>query len=274
MPEPTADERAAEIRAAVERMFSGSNWRKSAEETVKDNFKIRRKLQEAKTRITELEAAAPKDGAVVLKKEDSEELVAYRALGKVADLKTVVAEHGALKVKDQARTEQESFAEAAESLGYKNVVALTRVLTREGLVLEFKDVRVKGEDGKFTVERVPQVRPKADDKAQLEPLDDYLQRELPDFIAVFESEPSGGDEDGDDDAGDEKDGAAEMEELTTSLQGEQDTGRSVKRGKTVRGGVAIAATRNVNGVPSVAGKNQKKMEQIEKEARESSMYVL
>lgn len=268
MPEPTKEELEQTrldkaVQDAIDKLFAAPNWRARVTDTVRDSFKSRESNRKLKERVTELEKllddAKPKDGSVVLTKEDGVVWAAFQKLGKKPEeLTTVLTEHKTLADAERLRKESEGFADAAESLGFKNIPALTRMLTRENLVLEFKDVRVKDENDKTVIQRTPFVRPKADDKATPEFLGEYLEREVPEFIPIFEAEPAG--KDGDEEGGEEKETPA----------------AGTRRGTMTpvsRSGVQIAATRGARETPAVP-RDAKKLKEMEDEARASGNYAM
>lgn len=259
MPEATKEDLDKSVQEAIDKLFASPNWRARVTDTVRDSFKSRESSRKLKEQVTDLQKqlddAKPKDGSVVLSKEDAAIWAAFQKLGKKPEeLTKVLSEHETLSKDATARKEEEGFKDAAESLGYKNVPALTRMLTRENLVLEFKDVRTKGEDDKTTVVRTPFVRPKADDKAVPEALDEYLEREVPEFIPIFEAEPSTGDDD--------EEGETEERPTRRTTQDRQTTG-----------GVRIAATRNARETAPIT-RDKKKLEEEEANQRASGTYAM
>jgi hypothetical protein len=245
------------------------------------NFKLRRKIEQLRIDIAKLTEVAPKDGALVLSKEDAAEYQAFKKLNlKSADLATLVDEHGKLKAKDAERSAEELFADAADALGFENVPLFMRTMMREGLHLEFKDERVKDEEtGKTETVRVPMVRAKADEKAQLVPLADYLEDEIPELIEALQMAPAaGGDEEGDDAAAGERGerGASETFTRTASriAAGDPDARRAATRSaqRGASNGVRIPVTRNAR--PSTgASRDAKKEREIFEEKAKNPIYA-
>ena len=239
------------------------------------NFKLRRKLEQLRIDNAKLAEAAPKDGAIVLSKDDAAEYQAFKKLNlKAADVEKVVKEHGELKAKDAERSEEELFADAADALGFENLPLFLRTMTREGLHLEFKDERVKDEEtGKTELVRVPMVRAKADEKAQLVPLEEYLETELgTEFITAFQVAPDEG-------AADEDDAEEENGLAGVSMAGDERVRRSRAantagtRGRTSANGhgIRIPVTRGAR--PSTgASREKKQLEKMEEEKRGSGVY--
>lgn len=248
MPEPTPitkDDVDSQIKVKLDEIFASSNYRGRVEQTVRSEYKYRRRAKLAEAELETLKAKLPKEGEqVVLTKADADELAAFRALGKVAELTTIKTEHTALSAKKAVEEETNSFAKAGEALDYKNLPAFTRFMVREQLALEFQDVRREDPDdpAKKVTLRMPFVRPKADEKAKWEPLDEYVEREVPEFIESFSIEPQADDE-------------AEDKSRESSS------------------GVTIAATPGVRkGAATSAVRDKKMLEQMEQSARLSGSY--
>jgi hypothetical protein len=153
------------------------------------NFKLRLKNRELEQQVADASGAKPKDGQVLLSKEDATEFDAFKKLNlKAADLVTLVKEHGDQKGRLAERDAEELYVDVADAMGFENLPAFMRFMEREKLHVEFQDVRVKDEEtGKTEVVRTPMVRLKADEKAQLEALSDYVEREVPEFVEIFQT---------------------------------------------------------------------------------------
>ncbi len=245
---PATPDLTAQIEGITNKIFSGANWRNEVERTVRRNVKLLAKNKELEAENTSLKAAAPKDGAKTISKEDAELLETYKALGKPAELKTVVKEHGEFKVKVQEHEEEESFKTAAKALEFENIPALTRWLKREGLHLEFREEAGRDEEGARITKKVPFVRPKTDDKAPLESLDAYITREVPEFVDTFKSAPA-------------------------HEEGEEDDGEERERPAPATGGIRIPATRSA-GNGSGMGREKKILQKMEEDAKNDRMYAL
>jgi hypothetical protein len=239
------------------------------------NFKLRRKIEQLRIDNAKLAEAAPKDGALVLSKDDAAEYQAFKKLNlKAADLEKTIKEHGELKAKDAERSEEELFADAAEALGFENLPLFMRTMMREGLHLEFKDERVKDDEtGKTETVRVPMVRAKADDKAQLAPLAEYLETELgTEFITAFQIAPDEG-EGAEEAEGEERSGSESFTRTASRVSaGDPDArraaARSAQRG-TSNGsnGVRIPVTRNARPSTGASRDAKKEKEAFEEKAR-------
>jgi hypothetical protein len=184
-PAPAPTDLAAQVRAEVDKITASKSWRVQMERLVREKVT-------AEAEVTRLKAAAPKveDGGQILTKAEAEEFAAFKKLNiKPSEVSKLQTDFATLQGKETERTEEEQFAEAAEVLEWKNAPAVTRFLKREGLHLEFKDVKTKGEDGKTVVTRTPMVRDKKDDKAALQPLGEYVEEQFPDILDIFTKEP-------------------------------------------------------------------------------------
>lgn len=287
MPDdPNKDKEQKELKDLLGSIFNSTNWRERVEREMRDKFRLTRKLALARKETDELkeqlETAKPKDGSVVMTKADSEELVAYRALvPKSADLKVILTEHGTLKAKDEERAMEAQFAEAGEALGWENIPALTRFLKRENLVLEFKETSEKDEDGKRILTRLPYVRPKADEKAAPVALDEYVEKEVPEFIDIFATAPALGEDD--DDEGTEEGGEGNelvgagagggIRRTDIGARGRQVTRSEARaRGGDRSTGVRIAGTRGVRADAVPGTRDKKTLEKAEEDARRSGVY--
>jgi hypothetical protein len=267
------------VKDLLDRIFNSSNWRGEVEKTAKTNVKLlekKRQLQAIVDKIGakfNLETGEPKEGKLLTK----DEAAAYDAFTglklKPEELKALVEEHGKLKAKEVAAAEEQQFADAAEALEFENVPALTRWLVREGLVLEFKDQRVEDEEtGKKVLKRMPYVRPKADEKAALEPLEDYIEREVPEFVDTFRTAPQSDD---DEEVGDGDRGGDELDadELVRRASAEAEDRVGGKGRRDRKGGVRIPATRSARG-DSAGSRDKKTLEKLEQGAREDPLYAM
>lgn len=273
-PVPPTPPTAPDVSDIVNRIFSSSNWRGEIEKTVRKNVRLQEKLRLQQATLDKigakinLDTGEPKEGRL-LTKEEAVQYTAFIELKiKPEDLKKVVDEHGKLKEKQAERDAEEQFQTAAEALEFENVPALTRWLTREGLVLEFKDQRVdeEQEDGsvKKVTKKMPYVRPKADDKATVEPLEDYIEREVPEFVSVFRAKPEEGD--------------GEEEEMSSGSESAEDFIQSASRealGRVGKGksGTRFPVSRGAGGEPSTS-RDRKVLEKMEEDARGSHHYRL
>lgn len=248
MPEATENEQG--IQELLNKILNSSNWRREIEVTVKRNLKLLRRNKELQTENETLKQNQPKDGAKVITKDEIAELEAFRALKlKPEQITALVADHDKLKAKQTEQDEEKDFKDAAEALEFENVPALTRWLKRENLKLEFQEKRGKDGENKTVVTRVPVVRPKNDDKAQFEPLSEYMEREVPELMEAFKTAP-------------------ETEEA------EDDTDKeTIRVPKTPKDVVMVAATRSAGKQPA-GSKDKKVLEQMEREARADPLYSL
>lgn len=243
----------AQVQDIMTKIFGGSNWRNEVERTVKRNVKLLARNKELATENETLKGGGLKEGERKLTKEEAVIFDAFKALNlKPEEVKVIVEEHKTLKVKEQEHAEEEQYTAAAEALEYENVPALTRWLKREDLHLEFKEEVGRDEEGKKTIKKVPVVRPKKDDKAALEPLETYLEREVPDFIDTFKTAPADESEEG--------------------LEGDDDiVERATIEAQRRVGGVRVPATRSASS-SSPASRERRTTQQLEAEAAANPMY--
>jgi hypothetical protein len=271
-PVPAADQ-SQQVTDLLNRIFNSSNWRGEVEKTVKKNTRLQQLVRDQKAQLDKfavkfnLETGEPKEGKLLTK----EEAAVYQAVVDLKvtpeNLKTIIAEHGKLKAKDDERAKEEQFADAAEALGFENVPALTRWLTREKLVLEFKDQRVEDEDtGKKVLMRMPYVRPAEDEKAVLEPLEEYIEREVPEFLDIFKTKPESDDDE--EEGGREEGGDLDTDEMVRRASADAERRVSGKGGKS---GVRVPATRSARS-DNAGTKDSKKLADLEKDSRSSSLY--
>lgn len=243
-------------------------------------FKLRLKNRGLEEEIGQLRGQTPADGSLVLTKEDAAEFAEFKKLAmKPADLKTALDEHAKLKGEKDERSIDQLWADAAAELGFENVPLFTRMLKREGLHLEFRDERAKDDEtGKTTVVRVPMVRAAKDDKAQLESLDDYVEREFGDAaIVAFETAPATGEEtDDEDDIAESTVGAASRRgtrrERTVGASNGASHGGSNGASQTIAG-VRIPVTRNARPLTSER-RSQKKDDEALQQKRVAGGYRL
>lgn len=269
--QPTNDS-SAQVTELVQRIMNSSNWRSELEKTVKKNVRLQGMVRDQKTQLDRftakgfnLETGELKDGKLLTK----EEAAAYDAFVelklKPEEVKAMAADYGKLKAKDDERAAEEKFADAAEALGFENIPALTRWLTREKLVLDFKDQRVEEEqdDGskKKVLKRMPYVRPAEDEKAAFVPLEDYIEEQVPEFVAVFKTKPESDDDEGEVEGG-------ESDELDVS-RAARDAEIRV-RGKS---GVRVPATRSAR-TDNGGSKDGRKLADLESAARQDPIYRL
>lgn len=270
---PTTTDSSQQVQTLLQQIFNSANWKGEIEKTVKKNVRLQAIVKDQKASLDKFEAkfnlqtGEPKEGKLLTK----EEAVVYAAFVelklKPEDLKKTLEEHAKLKVKEDEREQEERFTDAAEALGYENVAALTRWLMREKLVLEFKDQRVEELDedgnktGKKKLQRMPYVKAAGDDKAAPEPLEDYIEREVPEFVDIFKTKPES-DDDEEGKGSEEGDGGGDFI---------QRAAREAEARVRSKGGVRIPATRSAR-TDSLGSKNSKTLEELEKTARSDSMY--
>lgn len=175
--EPTDPEKEVAAEESGERSTDPvSVYKQLLKDREKENFKYREEIRSLKKRV------AP-DGAVVLKKEDADELSAYRALGKVDDVKAGLSDRDRFKAESDGFRRAESHKQIADAHGYK-VAVLSRLIDQEQL-----DIAVE-KDAK-TGKPVAFVKDEADGKGRKTPLPDYLKGHptLADFLPALSIQP-------------------------------------------------------------------------------------
>lgn len=151
---------------------------RALEELMEANGRLSRKV-DTLTRERDAAKALIPEGGRVITKEEGEDLDAYRKIGvKPSDVVAATAlqeAQGRLAVLDA----QQVHEAAAKALGWKGTV-LHDLAKDKGLHVEVKNEKVDGKD----VPR-PYVRPKADEKAALVLLQDYVKSNLPDYLPAL-----------------------------------------------------------------------------------------
>ncbi len=259
-PAIPADNTAALIQSITSQIFSSANWKSEVQKTVKRNVKLQEKVRELTAQVETAKKGAPGDGAKVLTKEEVAEWDAYKALNlKPADIKKTVEDHGRLKVKEAEQLEEENYGDAAEALDFANVPAFKRWMKREGLVLELRDQRVEDETtGKKVLVKMPFVRLRSDDKAQFESLEEYIEREVPEFVDTFRQ-------------ADEQ----EAEKILGTETGDVITRAARDAEERVKGnGVRVPATRPGRSDNSTKTRDAKVLQEVEERTRNNPAYSL
>lgn len=255
------------MRQLLDSMKGSKDASAREQELLHDNFKLRRKNAELNDLNEELESLVPEEGSAIISAEDKKELDEFRALKlKPADITKQGEELVKLQGEAKQRENESVYADAAEALGYANVAAVSKALKREGLHIEMKTVKRDDPDNpgrKISVEE-PHVRKANDEKAPLELLSDYIDRELSDFIPAFEAEPKSDEDEGEaEGAGNAKAGVG-----ASAM-------RSVRPGNGTSGASAVAIpTTKRTAVPSGAGRQERATEDAIKAKRQRGGYGL
>lgn len=148
-------------------------------EAENSNYKLREKNRTLRQERDALQAKVPGEGSAVLTTADVQELEAYRALGKPADLKTTLDKGQATQEELAGLRRTETIRTAAEATGYKAAV-LGKLPSLQGKELTLRDVQ---EDGK-TVKRA---------FVGDEPLTTYIEANDAEFLpALTVEQPQGG----------------------------------------------------------------------------------
>lgn len=229
-----------DMRDLMQQMLQGNNVSQREQTLIRDNFKLRRRNAQMREQLESASAGKVPDGSVVVKKEDADELAKFRALKLTPEvITTSLQELTTLKTEKATRENEAVHEEAAEALGYPNTAALSKALKREGLHVEMKSQRVDDPDnpGKKITVSMPHVRKANDDKAQLEPLADYIDREMSELVPAFVAEPES--DDADDDAGSTSSTQRTTETITMRRDPKSPAARSSNNN-----GVSIPVARN------------------------------
>lgn len=160
------------------------------EETLKrQNFQLRRRNARLSDELDEMSnGGSVPEGSRVITDAEFTELEEFRKLQlKPADLVKVVEEHGTLKKTEGERAAEQALTDALEAIEVPNIAAGVKLLRKEGLIVEFRDVR-ETVGGKRQIVRVPHVRKADNEKAEWVPLVDYIEDELPEFVPSLMAE--------------------------------------------------------------------------------------
>lgn len=235
------------------------------ERLMNENAKLRDKLRRTRVDLDETKGKVPKDGSRVLSVDEAKEFEDFRKLNLKPDAIKAKLDETAKLSEKLAQTEAEKlFDTVGELLGVENPAALKKLLARADLDLELRDVRVKQDDGSFKVEQVPFAKKRGDDKAQPEPLTDYIEREESEFIPALMTAPENANDDDTRGTGARSDeGTAPTRRLgsTSSERAQQTAGTPFPR-------------RSTNNTPTGASRTEKKREERLNEKRSNPMYQL
>jgi hypothetical protein len=257
-----------DMRELMQQMLQGNNVSQREQTLIRDNFKLRRRNAQMREQLESASAGKVPDGSVVVKKADADELEKFRALKLTPDVITAsMQELTKLKTESAARENEAVHEEAAEALGYPNVAALSKALKREGLHVEMKSVRADDPDnpGKKISVLMPHVRKASDEKAALEPLADYIDRELSELVPAFVAEPET--DDSDDDAG-----SASSTSQANTITMRRDPKSPAARGSN-NNGVSIPVARSAQR-PNGPAREAKQTEEAAVAKKRSGTYSL
>jgi hypothetical protein len=145
----------------------------------KENFNYRRDRANLREENAALKAKVPADGAVVLSADDAKAWEAYKALGKPDDLKNS-AKLSQTDAADLARFRKAEVAEKAGEIAKFKPSLLGRLISADGLTLEFGTEKKDGKD-------VPIVSVKGAD-GKLTPLADYAENHWGDALPALQAD--------------------------------------------------------------------------------------
>lgn len=156
-----------------------------------ENFQYRERHRKDKEQIEGLELELPEEGAVVLTGDDAKAWTAFQELKlKPEEVKAAIAKRDELQKKVETSEREKLYAEAAQAVGYKPSV-LSDLAESKQLHVEMRDVSVE-ENGQTVTRKVPHVRPRAEEKAQLVPLAQHVEQHLKDYLPSLKADAQGG----------------------------------------------------------------------------------
>lgn len=169
----------SDLEAQVARLLEkqGGNSTALAMHLLTDNRKLRVKNRKANDRASAAEGKVPKDGQVVVSKEDNDALTAYKLLGKPEEVKTKIEKGATLEASNVERDRAEGIASAAKLAQIPQGTLLGKLADpkRENFVIELRDEVKEGKTVK-----VPFAK-KNEDKAAWMPLLDFVNKELAEY---------------------------------------------------------------------------------------------
>jgi hypothetical protein len=169
----------AELESQVARLLEkqGGNSTALAMHLLTDNRKLRVKNRKANERATAAEGKVPKDGQVVVSKEDADALTTYKTFGKPDEVKTKIEKGVTLEQSNVERERAESIASAAKLAQIPQGTLLGKLADpkRENFVIELRDEVKEGKTVK-----VPFAK-KNEDKAAWMPLTEFVNKELAEY---------------------------------------------------------------------------------------------
>lgn len=157
-----------------------------------DNHRYRLERKKLKAEIEELTKTNAEIAKRALSADDFKRWETLKDVTlKPDEITAALKERDELKVKVEDAEKDAQVAEAAEALSWKPGV-LKRLVKSEGLHLEWREVeRPKKDDPKGTEKvRMAHVRPAADERAELKPLDKYVESHLADFVPALTAKDS------------------------------------------------------------------------------------
>lgn len=145
-------------------------------------YQLREKNREVRIEIEELKKKLPGDDAVLLTKADVERWEAYKKLGKVEDLKSIITDRDTLKAENAKAQRKELLRKVAEAEGFDPDVLAE--LATDSLNFEIKEIKDKeGKDIKQAMVIV-----KDGDKQETKPLADYASEKWAKFMLALKQE--------------------------------------------------------------------------------------
>jgi hypothetical protein len=242
MPETTGNNapnpEAAAARAADAAIAKAAgNAVKALRRSQQEIHELQRINERLEQQLTDAKAKVPGDGAVVLTKDEAKLWEGFKALEcEPKDVEELIDSYEALLASEEKRELSTVIAKAADDIGW-NRHALPVILRDRGLAAEMREVVIQDDEGQRTKANLLHVRPANKENAPWELVDQYIQRELPEYLPMLESIPAEGEEA----EGEETEGAEEQQQPlgTTAL----DNGRGTR--KSAYGAVSKSAPKGV-----------------------------
>jgi hypothetical protein len=187
----------AELQQKIHTIINKSNGDQSQAIGIllTDNAELREKNRQANARIQEV--GKPKEGTVVLEGDEAKAVLDLRK--KNVDFKTlptVAAEYAELKEFKATQDRSQLNERAAKALGWDTTILADQLKLRN-LHVEMRDETIKNGD-KMEVKSMPYVRPLDNEKAPLEALGSYAEKNFPkpyfELLKATKGEESSGDD--------------------------------------------------------------------------------
>lgn len=183
------NELTAQLLRLIEKRGGGESGAQAvALKLLDDNEKARDGRRKFKERAEAAEAKIPKEGEVVLSKEDAASFELYKALGKPDEVKKKIEDGTTAATTLSERDRQSAIAEAATLAQIPNAKLLAKLADpkKENFIVELRDEIREGKSVK-----VPFAR-KNEDKAAFMPLMDFAKKELVDYMPALLAKGEGG----------------------------------------------------------------------------------
>lgn len=182
-PDPQRQQEQTPTQAAVAACIARYRGAENAvAELMAQTYRLRRgkRIIEGKATPDEIRAVLP-EGFSLLSKDEAAEFAAFRALGKLDEVKSKVENEAKLKNQLSEQAREAIHRDAAEATGFAPAV-LTKIAKSEGLHIEVRDETV---DGKVVKKAFARKADKANDP--LMPLTEYAEKHLAEFLPALKA---------------------------------------------------------------------------------------